>query len=139
MLGGDEEPTPGVGPCLEEWGLTEEEEARILFGLLEPLEVNYVDLLIPHENYEVFLRVFISLDCLHPVEIRIRGCKEHVSEVKRLYEAPEFTRIVLEGDCIEIGAPADNRIRVLRALSYVGLEPPLHPVAYRLVKKLVLD
>ncbi|MCE4625082.1 MAG: hypothetical protein F7C35_04380 [Desulfurococcales archaeon] len=138
-MSSDEEPTPGVGPCLEDWEIVREEEARVLFGLLEPLEVNYVDLIVPHEVYEVFLRVFIGLDCLHLVEIRVRGCGDHVNDIKELYNNPEFTRIVLEGNCIEIGAPGDNRIRVLRALNHLGLKPPLEPVAYRLVKKLVLD
>jgi hypothetical protein len=135
----DEEPTPGVGPCVEEWGIIEKETARILYGMLEPLDYNYVDLLILHEKYEVFIRVFIGLECLHLVEVRVRGCGETLEEIKKLSELPEFTRIMLEGECIEIAAPADMKHRVVKALEKIGIEPPVSPVAYRMVTKLVLD
>jgi hypothetical protein len=134
-----EEPTQRVGPCVEEWGITEEEKARVLHGLLDTIEHNIVDLLIPHERLEVFLRVFIGIDCLHLLELRARGCGENASTVKNLADLPEFTRITMEGDCVEVGAPADVKSRIINALKHLGLSPPLEPVAYRAVRKLVLE
>ena len=135
-----EEPTPGVGPCLEDTGIVDENISRNLHALLEPTEHNIVDLLLPHEELEVFVRVFIGLDCLHALEVRVRGCGEEGSgKVRELYEKPEFTRIVLEGNCVEAVAPWDPPVRLVRALRLVGLEPPLEPVAYRVVGSLVLD
>lgn len=135
----EEEPTPGAGPCLEEWNIVEEETARVLHGILEPTEFNYADLLVPHEKYEVFIRVFIGLDCLHPVELRVRGCGRQAAEVRRLFEEPEFTRIMLEGDCIEVAAPFDIPVRIERSLDMLDLKPPLDIAAYRMVKWLVRD
>ena len=135
----DEEPTQGAGPCIEEWGLVDEETAGTLHGILDTTEYNYADLLVEHGELEVFMRVFIGLDCLRLVEVRVRGCKEKAERVKRLFDEPEFTRIALEGECIEIAAPADIRVRVERALAAVGLAPPLRVLAYRLVRRLVLE
>jgi hypothetical protein len=134
-----EEPTQRVGPSIEEWGLVPEEEAKALHSLLDSIEYNIVDLLIPHERLEVFLRVFIGLDCLHLLELRVRGCGSEAATVKRLADSPEYTRISMEGDCIEIGAPADVRTRIVNALSKLGIAPPVKPIAYRAVRKLVLE
>lgn len=134
-----EEPTPGVGPCIEDIGLVKENIARELHVMLEPTEYNVVDLLVPSRELEVFLRVFIGLDCLHALEIHIRGCGKLVGKVKKLYEEPEFSRVILEGDCMEIVAPADPSLRLVRALRLAGIEAPVEPVAYRVVNKFVLD
>ena len=85
------------------------------------------------------MRVFIDLDCLRLIELRIRGCKEKAENVKSLFKEPEFTRIAFEGECVEIVAPADIHVRVENALAAVGLTPPLKILAYRLVRRLVLE
>lgn len=138
-MGDAEEPTPRVGPCLEDTAIVDESTSINLHALLEPTEYNIVDLLIPHNELEVVLRVFIGLRCLHVLEVRVRGCGERAEVVKKLYEKPEFTSIVLESNCIEVAAPWDPPLRLLGALRLVGIEPPIEPIAYRVVDRFALD
>ncbi len=135
----DDEPTPGAGPCVEDWGLLDEEEARQIHAILDAQEYNYYDLLVYEGEYEVFLRVFVGLDCLRLEEVRVRGCGEIAERVKELIDLPEFTRIALEGECVEVASPADLRMRIEKALERLGLRAPLSPIAYRAVRRLVRD
>ncbi len=138
----DQEPTPRVGPCIEDTGLVEKEEASIAYSMLEPQEYNIVDLLLysTPENVEVYARVFIGLECLNVLSLHIRGCGEKAVEMLKKYsDKPEFYKIIMEGNCIELIAPHTPTIRLIRALSIVGAKTPLPILAYRKVEKFVLD
>jgi len=127
------EPTPRVGPCIEETGIIDEETSRQLFALFEPKEHNFIDLLVfEDEGTETFLRVMVGLDCLHVFELHVVGCGEKsVEALKKLYDKPEFTRLVLQGNCVELIAPWNPPMRIKQALRLFNIEIPVVPKAYR--------
>ncbi|MEB3844250.1 MAG: hypothetical protein LRS48_01045 [Desulfurococcales archaeon] len=135
------EPTQRVGPCLEDLDFVEEEDARLAHATLYSREYNIVYLLAgEYEGIEVSLKAFVGLDCLHLLSLHARGCGPEVQgRLKKLYENPEFTKIILEGDCIEIVAPAEPPYRVKRALKLLGIEGKLRLLAYRRAESFVLD
>ncbi|MEB3759926.1 MAG: hypothetical protein GSR72_01680 [Desulfurococcales archaeon] len=141
MMVDDQEPTPGTGPCLEELGIVDKEDAIASYALLEPQEDNIVDLLLySDEGLEVYVQVFIGLDCLHIIALHLRGCgSKSVETLKKYSDKPEFTKIIMEGECIDLEVPPYPRIRIERALSLVNLKPPLPILAYRRVDKFVLE
>ena len=128
----DREPTPRAGPCLEDTGLVDEEEASNVWSLLYPLEYNIVDLLVHEGPVEVAFRVFIGLECLEALEARISGCGDVAGRLMKLSDEPEVSRVSITGrGCVELVVPFDPPLRVKKALERIGITTPLHILAYR--------
>ncbi len=141
MCADEIEPTPRVGPCLEDLGIVEEIDARMAHAMLVNKEYNIVDILLYNDDVlEVYIEVFIGLECLHVLSLHARSCvKEGIEKLKALSEKPEFTRIVLEGDCFEIQAPWEPPFRLKRALDLLGIKGKTSILGYRAVDKFVIE
>ena len=127
------EPTPGAGPCIGDELDVDETEFNLLYGLLESTEYNWVDVLIYRsDGVEAFLECFIGVDCLRIIDLRIRVCgSSAIKGLKHAGDWPEVSRLVFEGDCIEMVVPSTPPGRVRSALGKLGVGIPLAPVAFR--------
>ena len=127
------EPTPRAGPCIEEVAEVDEAEFRLLHELLTMTEHDYVDVLLHEaEGVEVYLEAFAGLDCIRVISLHARGCGPAALDyLKAAADWPEVSRVVVEGDCIDLEIPPDPPLRIARALDKLGVDTPLAPRAFR--------
>ncbi len=129
---GDEwEPTPRA-VCIEDLEILEEEDVIELEATLYTREGTIYDVLLDKEDYEVYLKVYSTIpgECLKTLELRIRGCKERGVELLKNVEWPEVSKVIVEGDCVELVIPSEPPPRIKNALGKLGLTKA-KPIAFR--------
>jgi len=129
----DFEPTPRVGPCVEEL-LAKSEELDEINSVVQNREADWVDLLL-YDNNEIqfYLRTFVGIDCLHIVQGILESCSEAGKEIcKRYVDYPEVSRIDLQGDCIFLFIPHFPSLRIRKFMEKIAIRPE-RILAYRLI------
>jgi hypothetical protein len=130
-IGDEWEPTPGA-PCLEDLEVLEEEDIAEVEATLYTREETVYDVLLDEPRYEVYLRVQSTMpgDCIRVLELRVKGCGKEGVELLKNAEWPEVSRVVIEGDCVELVVPSEPQLRIKNALKKLGVEK-VKPVAFR--------
>jgi len=129
---GDElEPTPGA-LCLEDLEVLEEDDITEVEAVLYIREKTVYDVLLDDPRYEVYLKVQSTIpgDCVRVLDLRVRGCGKEGVELLKNAEWPEVSRVVMEGDCVELVVPSEPQVRIKNALKKLGVEK-VKPVAFR--------
>jgi len=130
-VGGDREPTPRAGACIEDTGLIGPESLEWLHRLLYESEHNLVDLIVCDDgSVRVAFRVFVGLDCLEPVEARVTACGPGAERLLALVDEPEVGAAEVERGCVTLVAPFDTPVRVARLLGKLGITGPLAVLDY---------
>ncbi len=128
------EPTPGAGCLWEVLGEHVDLESFLeVYSTAYNREIDYLDVLVwERGGIEAFFKSYVGLDCLELIDLRIRGCEsEALSLLKGYAEWPEVSRIIMEGDCIELVVPPDPPVRVVEALRKLGYRGKISAKAYR--------
>ncbi len=109
-----------------EWG-------PVLHGLLYPTEFNYFALVFPLEGGgEAWLILFVGVDCVEVVALRVVGCGGARERVYGITDWPEVSRVDVEGGCAYALIPGDPPYRVKAALEKLGVGEPDPSKASRL-------
>ncbi len=128
------EPTPGAS-CIWEAlrGYIDVDSFLEVYSLAYGREHDYVDILVMDDGkLEAYIKSYVGLDCLELIDLRIRGCgSDALAVLKEYAEWPEVSRIIMEGDCIELVVPPHPPIRVVEALRKLGLKDTITVKAYR--------
>lgn len=117
------EPTQGPVRCVDrvfgvDWG-------QVLHGLLYPVEYNYFAMVFPLEGGgEAWLILFVGVDCVEAVALRVVGCGEARKRVYSITDWPEVSRVDVEGDCVYAIVPGDPPYRLRAALEKLGVGTP---------------
>ena len=124
-------PTPGA-PCLDDLEVLEEDDIIEVEAVLYTREKTVYDVLLDDTRYEVYLKVQSTIpgDCVRVLELRVKGCGKEGVELLKNAEWPEVSRVVIEGDCVELVVPSEPQLRIKNALEKLGVEK-VKPVAFR--------
>ena len=132
------EPTPRAGPCLEELGeFVDEDSIATASSILERVEYIAVDLLLepPPPNSTMYLRTLLELECIRVLELRVVSCRDDsLKRLLTLADEPEVSRVVMEGECIEIVVPVDPPYRAKSLIEKLGLNGKLAITGFRPVE-----
>ncbi|MDP8002634.1 MAG: hypothetical protein ACP5I6_04840 [Caldisphaera sp.] len=119
----DFEPTPGVGPCIEEF-LKKSEELDEINSISQNKETNYVDILLyDNEKLEFYLRTFVGIDCLHIIDGVLESCENDIKDMLKKYaDFPEVSKVEMQGNCIRLIIPSTPIIRIKKFLEKINIK-----------------
>ncbi|WP_292320574.1 hypothetical protein [Caldisphaera sp.] len=126
----DFEPTPGAGPCIEEF-FGNNDDIQEINSVSKNRENDYVDVLLYYNKISFYLKLFNGIDCLHIMYGVIESCEEEEKDfLIKLADEPEVYKIIVQGKCVKLIIPAIPLLRIYKIMEKAKINSK-EIIAYR--------
>jgi len=126
----DFEPTPGAGPCIEEF-FGNNEDVQEINSISKNRENDYIDALVYGNKISFYLKLFNGIDCLHIMYGVMESCEESEKDfLIKLADEPEVYKIVVQGNCVRLIIPSTPLLRIAKIMEKAKINSK-EIIAYR--------